>query len=508
SIRLVKLNSREHKWIGTSYGNTEKMLSELLKRSTYKEWETMLPSSGDYERHSTEVKIEALEKGVYAVIISANSDFLQQENAISYTVFQVSSLSIIRNETENFVLNRKTGVPVPDVSIDVFRQDFRNNSQGTTLIRETTINPGKSGVFRYENQNHSYMVSRIMKGNDTLTVNGYFGTQVNRPEEPQIQTFFFTDRSIYRPGQTIFFKGIMLRKTEAGRENNVVSARSTEVTLYDVNGQKVASKKLITNEFGSFNGSFIAPEGVLTGNMNIRNENGGADFSVEEYKRPKFSVDFDTITREYALNDNVKLSGKALAYAGNNVDNAEVTYRVVRNTRYPYWWYAHRWGFPRSPEMEIANGKAKTDAGGNFEISFTAIPDAAVDPKSLPVFSYTVTADVTDINGETRSASKTVSLGYSSLQLSVNTPEQASPEDLDSINLLSLNMNDQFVPTNVQLRIVKLKEPENILRKRLWSKPDQFVIDSLSFKKDFPNDVYNDEDNHLKWPEQKEVLKS
>ncbi|RYG54679.1 MAG: hypothetical protein EOO01_00850, partial [Chitinophagaceae bacterium] len=115
SIRLVKLNSREHKWIGTSYGNTEKMLSELLKRSAYKQWETMLPSSGDYERHSTEVKIEALEKGVYAVIISANNDFSQQENAISYTVFQVSSLSIIRNETENFVLNRKTGVPVPDV---------------------------------------------------------------------------------------------------------------------------------------------------------------------------------------------------------------------------------------------------------------------------------------------------------------------------------------------------------------------------------------------------------
>src|SRR5690606_36969910 len=113
----------------------------------------------------------------------------------------------------------------------------------------------------------------------------------------------------------------------------------------------------------------------LTGQMRIADENGTVYFSVEEYKRPRFQVSFDTVKSAIALNDTVVFSGRAQAYAGNDISGAEVKYRVVRRARFPYFWAFRRWGQPRSPEMEITNGTVFTQADGSFEISFTTIPD-------------------------------------------------------------------------------------------------------------------------------------
>jgi uncharacterized protein YfaS (alpha-2-macroglobulin family) len=505
--RLVRLNNADNKWVGSQYGYTENRNNELLALPYQRQWDTPLPNSADYERHSTEMKIDALKTGTYALIISSKESFSKENNILSYAIFQVSKLSAVQTVKQGFVVDRKTGLPIANAAVDFFRQRYNDNIRGVELIKEATVTTNADGEFGPKSDNDHISVVRIRSGKDTLVAMGQFSGQQMHPEgQPQVQTFFFTDRSIYRPGQTIYFKGIMVRKEAGGKKNNVIAGQESEVTFYDVNGQKVSSKKLTTNDFGSFSGSFIAPDGLLTGNMSIRNNSGGADFSVEEYKRPKFSVSFDTLKKAYALNETVTVQGKAVAYAGNVIDNATVKYRVVRNTRYPYWWYGYRWGFPRSPEMEIANGIAQTDEKGNFTVEFKAIPDLAVDPQSLPVFTYTVSADVTDVNGETRSGSKMVNVGYSSLQLAINIPEQARPEDLDSISIVSVNLNDQHVPTDAQVKISRLKAPDRVLRKRIWSVPDQFIMDSLTFKSYFPNDAYKDEDNHLKWAKESTVL--
>jgi uncharacterized protein YfaS (alpha-2-macroglobulin family) len=507
SIRVVRVDNSDNKWLGSYNGYSEALIDDLLKMSHLRQWSTPLPSSSDYERHSTEVKIDALPVGTYAVIISADESFRKEDNIVSYTMFQISSLSSVSaNNGSGYVLDRKSGAPVANATIDFYQQRYNDNIRGYTLRKTSTAASDKQGLFKYTGERENVAI-KIRANKDTVLLVGYFpGTLDRNQQQPQTQTFFFTDRAIYRPGQTIFFKGIMLRKEENGKRNNVVAGEKTTVTLYDVNGQKVSSKELTTNEFGSFTGSFTAPEGLLTGNMRISNSNGTTDFSVEEYKRPKFFVSFDTMRKAYALNETVQVQGKAVAYAGNTVDNATVKYRVVRNTRFPYWWYAWRWGFPQSPEMEIASGTEVTDKDGRFSIDFKAIPDPEVDPASLPVFSYSVTADVTDVNGETRSDNTIVSVGYTALQVSVNVPEQARPEDLDTMDIMTLNLNDQFVATDVQMKIFSLKAPGTVLRKRLWSLPDQFIMDSITFKKHFPNDVYKDEANHLNWDNQATVF--
>lgn len=499
-IRLVRVNNAEHKYIGRYQDYTEKRDNELLALPGVKEWSVELPGTEDYEKHSTEMKIDALPAGTYAIILSSKNSFAKEDNILSYALFQVSRLSAVSGNGQGFVLDRKTGMPFKNASVDFYRQHYNDNIRGYDLVKTRTVTTDENGKFVYESNNENSAALRIRYNKDTVTLVGYFsGYNPPHTERAHTQTFLFTDRSIYRPGQTIFFKGIMLRKEEGGRKNNVIANEHTTVTLYDVNGQKAESKTFTTNEYGSFSGSFTAPQGLLAGNMRIANENGGVDFSVEEYKRPKFTVSFDTLKKAYALNETITVSGKVVAYAGSNIDNATVKYRVVRNARFPYWWYAYRWGFPRSPEMEVAYGTTTTDKNGNFNIDFKATPDAAVDPQSLPVFTYTVSVDATDVNGETRSGTSMVSVGYASLQLSINIPEKAKPEDLDTINIASLNLNNQFVTTDIQLRISKLKSPDKVLRKRMWQTPDQFMMDSLTFKSYFPNDVYRDEDNHLKW---------
>src|SRR6185503_7110538 len=135
-------------------------------------------------------------------------------------------------------------------------------------------------------------------------------------------TYIFTDRAIYRPGQTIYFKGIMIESD--GETNRILANRTETVILYDVNYQEVAKLPLTTNEYGSFNGTFTLPQNLLNGQMHLGNAYGYAYVSVEDYKRPKFEVTAPPIKGVYRLNENVEVKGKALSYAGANISGAEV----------------------------------------------------------------------------------------------------------------------------------------------------------------------------------------
>ena len=130
--------------------------------------------------------------------------------------------------------------------------------------------------------------------------------------------------------------------------------------------------------------------------------------NVEEYKRPKFQVTLDAPKTAARLGGEVQLEGKAMAYTGAAVGGAKIRYRVVRQVRYPDWWY---WCFCLADARNRARRRSPTarprpQADGSFKIQFIAKPDLSVAEKDEPVFQYEVSADVTDTNGETRSAER------------------------------------------------------------------------------------------------------
>src|SRR5688572_29687739 len=126
--------------------------------------------------------------------------------------------------------------------------------------------------------------------------------------------------------------------------------------------------------------------------------------------------------------------------------------------------------------MEIAHGETKTDKDGKFIIEFEAIPDKTIDKKFDPVFDYKIYADVTDINGETRSGETVITVGYKSLLLKVNLPPSLPVDSLKNISIRTENMAGEFEPVTVNVTVTKLKEEKRLIRSRFWQQPDQFVM--------------------------------
>lgn len=493
-----------------NYEGEDSLLIRIQKMTPLRNWKQDVPGANDMEQHSTEIKVDALPAGRYALVASSAIGVAPDDSqVVVYSEFQVSNISFIPQQgtvSNGYMLNRKTGYPLANVKAYFYGDNYSNSDKKKLELGKSIsdVNGAISFPANKENDYRKTIRSTLfIDGTDTLSLAGYIDNYGHSESStPGVTTFFFTDRSIYRPGQTLFFKGIMVKSSEGSKKNDVVVNQETTVDLYDANNQKKATLSLKSNEFGSFSGTFQLPDGLMNGSMRIQNENGDQSFSVEEYKRPKFYVDFDTLKGSYALNEAVTVKGFAKAYAGNNIDGAAVKYRVVRKARFPYFWCYYYWGMPTSTETEIANGTTTTNADGSFEISFETMPDLSVEPKTMPVFYYETYADITDINGETRSGNVQLISGYTSLQINASIPEQSKPKDLAQLDIKTENLNGVFTPASVSVSISRLKFP-GFQRKRLWSVPDQFVMTESEFHKAFPNDEYKEESNHLNWDVEK-----
>ncbi|HTH31308.1 MAG TPA: hypothetical protein VL946_08145, partial [Lacibacter sp.] len=289
----------------------------------------------------------------------------------------------------------------------------------------------------------------------------------------------------------------------------VVANLKTKIYLYDANYQKADSIEVTSNEFGSYSGKFTLPVGRISGNYQLQESTTGTAvyFSVEEYKRPKFFVEYKPIKESFRVNDKINITGNASAYAGNSIDGAKVKYRVVRQPRLIYPWLSWKWGWPQMNAQEIAHGEATTNVDGTFNISFTALPDKQVRKELQPVFDYRVIADVTDLNGETRTGETVVTAGYSSLQLELSVPngELQTVAQFNSINIRTKNMMGEFVKSMVTVSVYELNAPDRLIRNRYWEQPDQFIMNEKDYRSDFPYDEYNNESEKENWAKGKKV---
>ncbi|MGB4776359.1 MAG: alpha-2-macroglobulin family protein [Daejeonella sp.] len=540
-FRVIKTNQAEREQVSNIYRREENkdydidyeqvLIDFYAKKKATEEFTLQLPTDGDYQSHKVEAKIPALAVGEYIILSSTGSQFTYKKQAVAFAFTTISNISYVnrtKNNTLEFtILNRKTGETLAGVKAQVYEQKYNynsNNSEYSYPAAEAYVSD-KEGQFKIlqPKKSRSFYLELSYKG-DKLRISGqendnYYSSNdylnmafgqgqeynYNNTEKTYIQTTLFTDRGIYRPGQTIYFKGITLEKYKGKAEIKVNHPQT--VTLYDVNNQKVADVELTTNEYGSFSGSFTAPSGGLNGQMRIQTTSNGSTYiSVEDYKRPKFEVSIEKPKGAYRLNDSVNVKGKALAYSGANIDGASVSYRVVRTAHFPYWWYYRYSYYPSSAQVEITNGLTTTDEKGEFKINFNALPDLSVPATSQPTFTYQIIADVTDLNGETHSISEYVQVGYASLQLAVSIPDMVNTREKPQLSVQTLNLNGQHEPVKATVKIYKLKNPEKAFRTRLWEQPDKFLFSKEEFYKTFPYDLYNDENNFFKWEKDKETF--
>ncbi|MET0462468.1 MAG: alpha-2-macroglobulin family protein [Chitinophagaceae bacterium] len=517
-FRLIKQTAALKAAAERSY--EENYWKAILAAPSIRSWKQALPDTKDLQQHNAEVKVDALPSGEYYLVASSDEGFKNKSAVIVARSFFVSSISYINYNMDYFVLNRDNGQPLRNASVQVWEQNYDYNTYKYTKSKGAVYNTDENGFFRIarkqvtaenrRNSNFTYALEVKTKDDylfiDQYKSDYYYSNARNTENKNETTIFLFKDRGIYRPGQTIFFKGIVISRNADKKQSDILSGYSTTVYLQNANGEKVDSVKVKTNEYGSFSGKFQLPSGGLTGSFSLIAEKTYDRFRVEEYKRPKYFVEYEPLKGTYRINDSIEVTGIAKAYAGNNIDGAQVKYRVVRQVRYLYPWLFKRWWYPPSEPMEITHGETTSDAEGKFKVKFAAIPDLKVDPKLDPAFDYVVYADITDINGETRSGQKNVSVSYKSLLLKVDVPERMPADSLNKITIRTTNNNGEFEPALVTVKISRLKEEKRLIRNRLWDRPDQFVFTKEEYLKFFPNDLYDEENDPASWEKGEQVL--
>ena len=456
----------------------EKYIKRLSKIESTLEWKKKLLNPRDFREHSYSFNLKPLAKGKYILITSTDIDFTTPSATINYIEFQVSELSFIsKNENKGVVdfyaLNRMHGRAISSAKLTAYYYDYNYDNRDNELKILSSYQTDKNGFIQIASTEKQRNFTIILSSDsDTLNEGGsFYSRNYPRKETKRIQTYLFSDRAIYRPGQTVYFKGIVV---ESGTKSNEIKVNySSEVKLMNVNGELVAKLNVKTNDYGSYQGSFTLPNSGLNGNYKIQTEGGVHYFAVEEYKRPTFEVTLDTSKTPARINQNVTVTGNVIAYSGAKISDAKVTYRVQRRTSFPWWGYWWR-PMPKTADKEIANGKVVTDGDGKFSIEFFAAADEQVTSKWNPNFNFDITIDATSPSGETQSMSKNISLGTKEVYLSSNLKNSLQLGELKSFVIYAKTIQGVELSQKLNYTLYRLKTPKHLMRKPYWEEAEYF----------------------------------
>ncbi len=398
----------------------KRKVSEYLKEQPVFIWQENLRDFQDFEVHSFTGIFPKMNFGRYLLIASPTSD-LTEEHVFFHQEFYVSDMTLStadhNGETTLAVHNSETGAPLSKVDLKIYQSDYDYDTRGQKFTLVKSLKTDQNGEQRYSTKSYNNSMVLVSKGNDSLVAPAlYLRSYKNEKPKTRQHLQLFTDRAIYRPGQEVFFKGIVYEG--ASNQFKVVPKKTGKIILRDVNYQKVAEFNYTTNEYGSFSGKFTLPLGGLNGVFSIQDEkiNSYHTIQVEEYKRPKFEVKTLPLAGEYKFNEEISVKGEAKAFSGQVIDGAKVSYRITESYIFPRWNWYWRGNFPSVPEKQIAFGELTTDAQGQFEIKFVAKPNSKYGLTPYFVQNYSIRIEVVDITGETQSTSAQVAVGNHAIE--------------------------------------------------------------------------------------------
>jgi len=439
-----------------------------------------LPNAADFGKHSIEINLGSYPSGFYAVALQGGGQRV-------FHHFQVNNILPVEQGTTHTILHRATGYPLPGVAM-LYTKD------SSTLNYTTAGKSKQDGSMNFRKQSFPEKKRRdyfsFVYKQDTLIQFRYdydpFQQNTYRTSNKEEEThFLFTDRSIYRPGQTIWFKGIVFKKKQ--RNNyQTVSGKSFTVTFDDVSGNTVKELNLRTNEFGSFTGSFTVPETGLLGEMNIYTDEAEVTINVEEYKKPKFQIIYDTIKQQINVGDTVTIRGRAVSFAGNPVDGAKVKYTVGQQRQGHLFYY-------RDDYDEIFDSVVVTDQQGYFTLPFVAIADKDRTDNESTYYQYEVRADITDRNGESRSKTTVVKAGYTDVFLYTYVPQLVKMNKPVRMYFGTHTINKALISKRVHVTIKQLQPVSHLYRTRLWNAPTDSFMSKEVYRSIFPDDAYGTE---------------
>jgi hypothetical protein len=428
-----------------------------------KAWDAELVDAGDFQTRSARLAAPLdVPAGYYLLVASGREDFAKEDNVLAFSGVHVTPLAMTARPwkdggIEGFVVDAVSGTPLAGIEVGAWFT--KRVLPGTTKVTARTDAAGRFEI-RDQGDGRNYLLV-ASRGLERAVTRGWTGGRGNSRGVERTSAVLFTDRAIYRPGQTVHFKGIWCQTHPDKAKYETIPNNDTTVTLRDPNGKEAGEVRVKSNERGSFSGTFTAPEGGVLGMFRLVVEGGwSAMIRVEEYKRPKFFTEIDAPREPAALGKEVAVKVRGASYTGAPVDGAKVAWRVTRMTRLPLWMRWCWWAPPlRGESEEIAHGVAETAADGSVMIRFTARPDLSVGEDVEPVFDFLVTADLTDGTGETRSATRTVSVAYTALKAELAADEWLEAGKESELRVSTMSHDNEGRAAKGVLKIHRLKEP-------------------------------------------------
>jgi uncharacterized protein YfaS (alpha-2-macroglobulin family) len=487
--------------------NDETLINKLLKTKPVVSYQRELLVKNNYQIIETEIILNRLPVGFYVIVAAEKNAPNTKVDPICLSNICVTNLSMIgyskAKNVDAYIVDRNSGMPLKDVSVVTSIPEYNATNRVHENVNKQNYTTSANGKFEIL-ENKANLNFHVYKGNDNLWLPNAINSYDYESENPinNMRTFIFTDRAIYRPGQSVYFKALCLNTNTKDNNHTVIKDKKGELIIRDANYQEIKKIEYTTNAFGTYAGSFVLPSNLLNGRFSIADkEFGSSYFSVEEYKRPKFEVVLDTVQESFKLNTKIKIDGKAKSYSGAIISNGEVVYRVKRTAYFPYRWCFYNWGSPNVREVEITNGNTTTDENGKFEITFTALPDESVNADTKPVYTFEIIADITDKNGETRTGTTAVSISNTALLLSIDAPAQIDLNTNCNIKISAKNLAGIPVESKVMVSIKKLEDNNTFYKMRYWEKPTTQILTETEFKKVFPSYEYKNESDKNTWKE-------
>lgn len=403
-----------------------------------------------YKIVNDSMQIDGLKNGVYLVEFTTDNISVPVERAL----LRVSNLMLVTenmpgNNIRLVAVNATTGEPVPGAKIRITSVALRNenNKDVETLTcnadGETLYNRKLDFIQSY------YIYTDDDKASPVDQLSGRFF--YNESSRSVDYVNLYTDRRIYRPGQTVHLAALAYNYNGETKRSVALSGKAMTLTLRDANYKEIGKQKVVTDGFGMASADFVLPSYCLPGTFSVRcdfGNNGYTSFSVEEYKRPTFDVQFDKLTANYRSGDTVIVKGSAKTYAGVPVQGARVVYTVTRRPSMLWRYYG-----TNEQEVQIASDTIATGSDGTFSIKVPVSLPETMDERPNRYYSFDVSASVTDVAGETHQGETSIPLSDRPTSFDCNLPEKVERDSLKTITFLYRNNAGENIDGDVTFYI-------------------------------------------------------
>ena len=439
---------------------TYKMLLKKTTKLHQKDYSRNYYGRPNYEEVRDSIEIGSnLPLGAYLMEVTSDNTGIAPQRQLFY----VSNLAVMIQQLPDdrhryVVVNATDGQPIAGAKIELYdqRYDFKTKKDKRTVHARLTTD--ENGEAYFKNVDGNVLIST---NTDKFTPAKYIylsRTRYYEKKDNVTKYQVYTDRSIYRPGQTVHVTAISFVNLKGIDAKVPVGRDELDFGLCDANWKEVAMKKAKVDEYGTASVDFELPQGGLTGMYHVSvNDQANRFFRVEEYKRPTFKITFPKVNKKYNWGDTVVVKASAKTYAGVPVQGAKVAYQVTRRNQL-WWWGAGSAGQLVKTDSCVTREDGTFDVEIPLEASLSGKDEADMSDfmRIARFFNFEVSAIVTDISGESHEGVMSLPLGTKPTILTVNNlPKRIEADSLKTVTFAYRNASGMQIASNLKYRIDK-----------------------------------------------------